>query len=69
MKKSIHKALTATFLLAFILLPTIMFAPPIPPGPGGSTPITPIDSGIWFLVLAGVSYGVYRFLNFKKQLA
>jgi hypothetical protein len=70
MIKNIHlKAVKAVMLALFILLPTIMFAPPFPPNPGGSTPIAPIDGGLIFLLIAGFSYGVYRILKLRKQLA
>tara|TARA_R110002050_G_scaffold204327_2_gene339732 strand:+ start:38458 stop:38670 length:213 start_codon:yes stop_codon:yes gene_type:complete len=56
-------------LLVFILLPSIMFAPPIPPNPGGSTPVTPIDTGVLFLLVVGLFYGIFRLINAKKNLA
>ena len=60
------RAIKTLQLVAFILLPTIMFAPPIPPGPGGSTPITPIDNGIIFLLIAGLSLGMYSLVKMKS---
>lgn len=49
-----------TLVSLFLLLPTIMFAPPIPPGPGGSTPAAPIDAGLGFLLVAGAAYGIQK---------
>ena len=57
----------ALLFIAFTLLPTIMFAPPIPPNPGGSTPVTPIDGGIIFLFIAGISFGIYQILQLRKK--
>jgi hypothetical protein len=68
-KNLLFKAVSTLQLVMFILLPTIMFAPPIPPNPGGSTPVTPIDNGILLLLIAGLSYGVIRVLKTRKQLA
>ncbi len=68
-KNSLFKAVSALQLVMFILLPTIMFAPPIPPNPGGSTPVTPIDNGILLLLIAGLTYGVMRVIKARKQLA
>ena len=60
------RAIKTLQLVAFILLPNIMFAPPIPPGPGGSTPITPIDNGIIILLVAGLSLGMYSLHKMKS---
>lgn len=61
--KKIHFFITALILL----VPTVMFAPPIPPGPGGTTPAAPIDAGIGFLIIAGASYGMHKIASRKKN--
>lgn len=61
------KIAKAAFLIMFMLLPTILFAPPVPPPTGGTDPITPIDGGIMFLFIAGVSFGVYQIIQLKKK--
>jgi len=53
----------------YILLPAIMFAPPPPPNPGGTTPGTPIDAGLGFLLIAGASYGIKRVMDARKEKA
>ena len=68
-KNLLFKAVSTLQLVMFILLPTIMFAPPIPPNPGGSTPVSPIDNGILLLLIAGVTYGIMRVIKARKQLA
>ncbi|MGK0285126.1 MAG: hypothetical protein ACI9GM_000157 [Salibacteraceae bacterium] len=54
-------------VIVFILLPTIMYAPPIPPNPGGTSPVTPIDGGVLFLFIAGISFGVFQIIQLKKK--
>lgn len=63
----LKRAINYFQFLMFILAPTIMFAPPIPPNPGGSGPITPIDGGLGFLLIAGASYGIKRLLDTRNQ--
>ncbi len=68
MKSNFAKNLTkAAYVIMFTLLPTVMFAPPIPPNPGGSTPVTPIDGGIIFLFIAGITFGVYQIVQLRKK--
>lgn len=70
MKARITKNLIGYIQLAiYILLPAIMFAPPLPPNPGGSTPSTPIDAGLGFLLVAGASYGIKRVMDARKDKA
>ncbi|NVK51313.1 MAG: hypothetical protein HWD85_00140 [Flavobacteriaceae bacterium] len=51
----------ATFFIVFVLISTCTFAqvvpPPIPPPP---PPGLPIDSGLLFLFVAGIAYGVKK---------
>ena len=63
--KLLLKAIKNLQVVAFVLLPTIMFAPPIPPGPGGSTPAAPIDNGIIMLLIIGMSFGVFKLIKMK----
>jgi len=53
----------------YILLPAVMFAPPLPPNPGGTTPSTPIDAGLGFLLVAGASYGIKLVMDARRQKA
>ena len=59
----------AAYLLMFTLLPTVMFAqtPPFPPGPGSTGPVTPIDDGLIFLFILGISFGVYQLIQLRKK--
>ncbi len=63
------KLINAIQLAIYILLPAIMFAPPVPPGPGNTSPVTPIDAGLGFLLIAGASYGVKRVMDSRKEKA
>lgn len=67
--KMLLNALRVTQIVVFLLIPTIMFAPPIPPPPGGSTPITPIDGGLVFLLIAGVTLGVITLIKSRKKIS
>ena len=70
MKATITKNLIGYIQLAiYIFLPAIMFAPPLPPNPGGTTPSTPIDAGLGFLIVAGASYGIKRVMDARKEKA
>lgn len=64
--KLMLKVVNTIQLVAFILIPSIMFAPPIPPNPGSSTPVTPIDGGIVFLLVAGAAFGIKKIIDLKK---
>lgn len=64
MKSKLYKSI---IVFGLILLPTVMFAPPIPPGPGGSTPVAPIDAGVGFLLVAGAAYGMRLIGGVKKH--
>jgi hypothetical protein len=64
--KLVLKVVNTVQLVAFILIPSIMFAPPIPPNPGSSTPVTPIDGGIVFLLVAGAAFGIKKIMDLKK---
>lgn len=69
MKSSLlTKALNVLQFVSLILLPAVMYAPPIPPGPGSTTP-SPIDGGLVFLLIAGVTYGIKRLVDMRKQIA
>ena len=61
------KLIRAVYVIIFILLPTVMFAPPIPPSPGGSSPVTPIDGGVIFLFIAGISFGIYQIVQLRRK--
>ena len=69
--KLLLKTIKTLQVVAFVLLPTIMFAPPIPPGPGASTPAAPIDNGIILLLTIGMTFGAYKLIKMKygKNLA
>ena len=70
MKAKITKNLIGYIQLAiYVLLPAIMFALPMTPRPAGSTPSTPIDAGLGFLLVAGASYGIKRVLDARKEKA
>ncbi len=43
--------------------------PPPPPPPLPSPPGLPIDSGMVFLVLVALVYGVYKVIKHKKSLS
>ena len=61
------KLINAIQVVVYILLPTIMFAPPFPPNPGNTSPNSPIDAGIGFLLVAGASYGIKRLADARKK--
>lgn len=61
------KAIRTIQLIAFVLIPSIMFAPPIPPNPGSSSAVTPIDGGVVFLFIAGISFGIYQIFQLRKK--
>lgn len=50
-----------------MLLANVMYAPPLVPTPGGSSPATPIDGGIAVLLAAGTAYGVKKVIDLKKK--
>jgi len=64
--KLVLKVVNTVQLVVFILIPSIMFAPPIPPNPGSSTPVTPIDGGVIFLLVAGLAFGIKKVLDLRK---
>jgi len=65
MKSSFNK-----YLLSFclILICSSVFAqkPPDPELPGTPPPGLPIDGGLSFLIIAGVTYGIYESRKKKK---
>lgn len=63
------KIINAIQVVIFVLLPAVMFAPPLPPNPGGTSPSTPIDGGLIFLLVAGVSYGIKLALDARTKNA
>lgn len=58
--------LRLSFLLAIWLCPVVLFAPPIPPGPGGGGPGATIDSGLILLLMAGALYGIRQIYKSKS---
>lgn len=64
---TVLKTLRILQVVMFVLLPSVMFAPPIPPNPGSSTPVTPIDTGVIFLFIAGVFFGAYQIFQLRKN--
>jgi len=63
--KMINKLLNIAQLVMFLLVPAIMFAPPLPPGPGNTTPVS-VDNGIYFLIIAGVMFGVKKIIDLRR---
>ena len=61
------KLINAIQVVVYILLPAIMFAPPLPPPPGNTAPNSPIDAGLGFLIVAGASYGIKRIMDARKE--
>ncbi|MGB0805399.1 MAG: PID-CTERM protein-sorting domain-containing protein [Salibacteraceae bacterium] len=61
------KAFRTLQVLIFVLIPSVMFAPPIPPNPGSSSAVTPIDGGVFFLFVAGILFGVYQIFQLRKK--
>lgn len=64
--KLMLKVVNTIQLVVFILIPSVMYAPPIPPNPGSSTPVTPINGGIIFLLIAGLALGIKKVLDLRK---
>lgn len=68
MSNTAKKLLNIAQLVMLLLIPAIMFAPPLPPGPGNTVPV-PIDSGLYFLLIAGVIFGIKQIMDFRKVKA
>ena len=63
--------MVAGFFLLVINLTSYAAAPPPTPGGGGDPacwppPCIPIDTGIWLLIIAGITFGVIRSLESFK---
>ncbi len=63
----VNKITRIAYIFIFSLLPTVMFAPPIPPPTQSTDPIAPIDGGILFLFVAGISFGIYQIMQLRKK--
>ncbi len=63
---SLRRFIYPFLVLGLVTVPGLLLSAPIPPGPGGTSP-TPIDGGIGFLVLAGLTYGAKKWHDIAKK--
>lgn len=59
----------ALFLLPYIVIGGPTTPPPPPQGTPPGPPGTPIDSGIFVLLLISLAFGIYKIYTLNKQKA